>query len=282
MFRELKWARALRVEVGEELRGWRWSEPPVAPPPVDVRVSVSDVANGYCDSKRAVYLRRVLGVREEPTPPLRFGALVHAVFVKTLVRLRRLIEEGVVRGWELLQHFDAEGLVKSLGGDERALELARFLAVQAAARLDEVSSKFRAEPESLAARVVPVLAEYVVDGRPLGLTVVRADAVAYDVVLEVKVGEEREEHALALAGYALAVEADEEIPVDRGLLVYVKFNGGVRVHARPVAIGEGLRRRFLAERDSLIELIYSGRDPGLASRCLESCPFYKYCHGGGS
>ena len=31
--------------------------------------------------------------------------------------------------------------------------------------------------------------------------------------------EEYERHALALAGYALAIEADEEVPVDAGLLI---------------------------------------------------------------
>jgi len=42
--------------------------------------------------------------------------------------------------------------------------------------------------DSLAARAVPMWTEYVVDGRPLGLTYVRADALAFDVVVEVKVG----------------------------------------------------------------------------------------------
>jgi len=50
---------------------------------------------------------------------------------------------------------------------------------------------------------------------------VRADAVVHGAVLEVKVGERSDRHALALAGYALAIEADEEVPVDAGLLVYV-------------------------------------------------------------
>jgi CRISPR-associated protein Csa1 len=111
---------------------------------------------------------------------------------------------------------------------------------------------------------------------------VRADAVVHGVVLEVKVGaEEYERHALALAGYALAIEADEEVPVDAGLLIYISFNGGVKLKAIPVAVGEGLRRAFLEERNRLMELMHSGADPGLSPACSARCPLYGYCHGGG-
>jgi len=44
MFRELRWLKSVRVEVAEELRWWRWDSPPVAPPPLGVRVS--EIAGG--------------------------------------------------------------------------------------------------------------------------------------------------------------------------------------------------------------------------------------------
>jgi len=81
---------------------------------------------------------------------------------------------------ELLQHFDAEAVAKeaaeAAGADPdlRGVELARFLAVQVAARVDEVTTRGRSDPLSVA---VPLLAEYVIDGRPLGLTLVRADVI---------------------------------------------------------------------------------------------------------
>jgi CRISPR-associated protein Csa1 len=179
MFRELRLVRGMRVEVGEELRGWRWGEPPVAPPPLGVRLSVSDVVGGFCESRRDVYLRRVLRVRVEPNGVVKFGGYIHEVFRRSWVALRRLVEEGVVKGWELLQHFDAEAAAKeaaeAAGADPRGVELARFLAVQVAARVDEAASRGKSDPLSVAARAVPLLAEYVIDGRPLGLTLVRAD-----------------------------------------------------------------------------------------------------------
>jgi len=74
--------------VGEELRGWRWGEPPVAPPPLGVRLSVSEVVGGFCESRRDLYLRRVLRVRVEPNGALKFGAYIHEVFRRALVKLR--------------------------------------------------------------------------------------------------------------------------------------------------------------------------------------------------
>lgn len=93
-----------------------------------------------------------------------------------------------------MQAFDAEGVAKDAAAaaefepDVRGVKLARWLAVQVAARVDEVRSRSHVDGDSLAARAVPLWTEYVVDGRPLGLTYVRSDALAYDVVVEVKVG----------------------------------------------------------------------------------------------
>ena len=271
--------------MGEELRGWRWGEPPVQPP-LGVRLSVSDIVGGGCETRRDLYLRRVVGVRAEPSNGMKFGAYIHKVFRSSLTALRRMIEGGVVRGWEVVANFDAEAVAKEVASaagaeaDPRGVELARYLAVQVAAKVDEVVSRSSADPLSVAARAVPLLAEYVVDGRPLGLTLVRADALYHNVV-EVKVGAYSDRHALALAGYALAVEADEAVPVDAGLLVHISFNGGVKLRAYPVAIGEGLRREFLEERNRLMELIASGSDPGLSPKCDDKCPLWRHCHGGG-
>jgi len=77
VFRELRLVRGMRVEVGEELRGWRWGEPPVAPPPLGVRLSVSDVVGGFCESRRDVYQRRVLRVRVETNGAVKFGGYIH-------------------------------------------------------------------------------------------------------------------------------------------------------------------------------------------------------------
>jgi CRISPR-associated protein Csa1 len=122
-------------------------EPPVQPPPLGVRLSVSDIVGGYCESRRDLYLRRVVRVRVEPNGAMKFGAYIHEVFRRSLAALRRLVEGGAARGWELLQAFRPEevaGEAASAVGaepDPRGAELARYLAVQVAARIDEIAAR---------------------------------------------------------------------------------------------------------------------------------------------
>ena len=55
----------------------------------------------------------------------------------------------------------------------------------------------------------------------------------------------------------------------------------MKLKAVPVAIGEGLRRAFLEERNRLMELVHSGADPGLSPAYSARCIPYGHCHGGG-
>ena len=72
-----------------------------------VRLSVSEVVGGGCESRRDLYLKRVLKVRIDPSDGMKFGAYIHEVFRRSLAALRRLIEGGATKGWELIHEFDA-------------------------------------------------------------------------------------------------------------------------------------------------------------------------------
>ena len=76
--------------VSEELRGWMWTEPPVAPLH-DVKLGVSDVITGFCDSGRNVYLKYVEKIREKPNPILERGALIHQVHERAVSTAKKLI-----------------------------------------------------------------------------------------------------------------------------------------------------------------------------------------------
>lgn len=54
--------------VSEELRGWRWSEPPLLHSST-VYLSFSEATYGVCPTGRDVYLRRVARVRPPRLPP---------------------------------------------------------------------------------------------------------------------------------------------------------------------------------------------------------------------
>ncbi|MBP1450150.1 MAG: type I-A CRISPR-associated protein Cas4/Csa1, partial [Thermoproteus sp.] len=250
--------------------------------------SVSDVVNRYCPTGRDLYLKKVLGIKAEPNAAMVRGRYLHAVFKRALAEAAAIIERGVSEGWELLSRFNAEAVVKAAAEEagakpeEAGVKLARAVAVRAAAELDDVVSRLgQTDPRTLAARAVPLVAEYAVDGAPLGLTPLRVDALYRDVVVEIKTGRHLEKHKLALAAYAMALEAELEMPVDYGLLVYMWIDKGISIRATPVPLKAELRKRFLEVRNKLMELIASGRDPGVARSCNKSCPFYSHCHGAG-
>jgi CRISPR-associated protein Csa1 len=52
--------KARELGVAEELRGWNWNIPPLAPV-YDLRMAVYEIAGKYCDTGRDIFLRRVEG-----------------------------------------------------------------------------------------------------------------------------------------------------------------------------------------------------------------------------
>ena len=131
---------------------------------------------------------------------------------------------------------------------------------------------------------LPWLSEYRVDGSLLGLSSrLRVDAVdGAGVVVEVKYGRPSRRHAVGLAGYALALESEHEVPYDYGIIVRVSGVPGGRPSLRvePVFIGGKLRREFLERRDDAVDVLLSGSEPPRPARCPETCVFYSVCNGG--
>ena len=128
----------------------------------------------------------------------------------------------------------------------------------------------------------PILvSEYRVDGTPIGLSnSLSVDAIAETVIVDYKYGSPRDFHKLGLAGYALALEAEYEIPYNYGILVYI--NGGnhkLHIQYKPVYISNNLRRWFLEERDNIIEMLLEEREPPRDTRCPNTCPYYRVCGG---
>ena len=107
----------------------------------------------------------------------------------------------------------------------------------------------------------------------------RVDGLGIGFVVEVKYGSWRSDYPVGVAGYALALEASHEIPIDYGLVVLVN-NDGSRIDIEPVYIGEDYRAEFIAYRDEAIEIILSENDPGRPVKCSDNCPFYNTCWGG--
>ncbi|MEM1642499.1 MAG: type I-A CRISPR-associated protein Cas4/Csa1 [Sulfolobales archaeon] len=276
----LKWLRTLRYlaegyPVEPELRGWSWQSPPVRPRSY-LGLAVQDVAS-YCPTRRDTWLRRVVGVRAQPTPPMRVGLEVHGVVTSVTAVLRRY----------LFSNYSPAVLSREV---EKAVELhTKNCPTRECAQVvrgvgwltyhtlvsDWLWSSYGVMP-------VPAMAlfsELRVDGSPIGLSNnMRVDAIPMaNVVVDLKTGKRSDVHELALAAYALALEASLEAPVDYGLLVYVWWNGALQVETRGVYIGPDLRKSFLDARDEVIDMLLTKREPQVAVDCPQTCPYLEVC-----
>ena len=252
--------------VEDDLRGWSWDRPPIRPRAY-LGLSIGDVAYRYCPTKRDVYLRK-RGIKGISSKFMIKGSIVHSIFHIASEDVKRELILGF-KGWEVYEKLSlkAEERLKELGidveNDEWMLSLYKRLILSWCA--DEWITLFT---------------EFKVDGSLLGLSRnLRTDGLAEGgVVLEVKYGRPFDFHKLALAGYALALESDLEAPFDYGLLLYIQnFNENIIINWEPVYISSSLRREFLEERDNVIDMLISDREPPKPVSCPESCPFRGEC-----
>jgi len=291
--------RALpKVEVSDELRGWSWEESPVTTTQSRL-LGVSDITSGFCPTGRDLYLRYVEGVRGKDNPTLQMGRLVHEVFEAAVEEAKK----AVYLTWPDTDGDRVEGVMRAAGEalERRALRKYGLLdpgvaawvfrrlwgmAVRTySAAVDEARTKSRyLRLDSLVHAAVPVIAEFPIDGSVIGLSrALRVDALLPpNLMMELKTREPRRVFELALAGYALATEAQYGFPVNHALLTYVWVRPESReVIVRPkiIPISEDLRQDFIDARDERREIIEYGVDPGKprGEECPPECPYRHHC-----
>lgn len=210
--------RSVVYPVPPELRGWSFDRPPVRPRAF-LGLSVWEVAS-YCPTRRDVWLRRVAGVWPRSVPDtLSFGSAVHEVVARVVDGLRRCavlgdlfscgsVVDEALKGFEGAEWF---GRLKDIASLVHGPVLADYLW----GRFGEGSHP-----------LMEAVSEVVVDGSPLGLSSrIRADAVlGGNVVVEIKAGRPSRQHVIAVTAYAMALEANLEVPVDYAVLVYIIHN----------------------------------------------------------
>lgn len=289
--------------ISEELRGWSWGEPPVEPPLRSMWLSVNELASRYCPTFRDVYLRRVLKTLPPPSLKMVRGLAYHNVVHESLEAVKRFLYSNFSSGSRMLEELlpkaggvalasvkGAEASVKaSIKGaeEERLLKeakaLFKFLLVQAASRIDGAMSRFpHADADAVASAAIPPVSERKVDGSLIGLSKELSVDIytPFNAIADLKTGEVRPFHPYTAAGYALAVEADEETPINYGIIAYVKIPEGKEVPSvtlRGFLVSDEYRREFLEVRDEAFSIIQAGRDPGRPSRCPAYCPYYRVC-----
>ena len=266
--------------VPEELRGWFHYSPPIKPRAY-LGLGVSEIANRYCETRRDIYLRRVARVRISTRPaPLQNGAAIHRVFRVASEKTREIIfSRDIIERLETELRRSSSTLSNICGREILGLctDLYKKLLVTWVSEIIKSRSIYGGDLVA----TLPWLSEIRVDGSLIGLSDrLSVDAIVNPlVVAEIKTGAEREFHRLSLAGYALAIESNLEIPVDYGVLIYVSNSPGSGVEIRYDVhyISPDLRREFIDARDEVIDMILSGRDPGKSRECPDTCPFKEVC-----
>ncbi len=275
------------ASISEDLRGYSWERPPVEPVSTTT-IAVSDV-NGFCPTRRDIYVRYVLKERPAINPYMMRGIACHRLIKETITAVKKAIYSGVKMGSDVIDEFYGnlsipEKISSDTGVDAAWLtSLYRFLVIQAAAKVDDVISKYPdSDCENIAGLAFPPIMERRIDGRPVGLSPnLSVDVFTpFSVIMDFKTGVERDEHRLALTGYAIALEADDEVDINYGCLVYIR--PGERVHfvQKEFVIGDELRREFLEIRDEIAELVDSGIDPGKPKKCHRACAYFGVCNEG--
>lgn len=263
--------------VDEDLRGWSWDRPPVKPRAY-LGLSVSEVAYKYCLVRRDIWLRRKLGVKVLENDVMFRGRVLHEALhyaynqaVKYMVRGEPswLIYEKIHGRWR--------DIVAKYKLDDRFTGIVEKIYKSS---LMIVLGEYEYESSINGGYSPPLfVSEYRVDGSPLGLASgLSIDAIAEKIIIDYKFGTPRDFHKLGLAGYALALEAEYEVPYDYGIIIYIVERGNnLKITYKPVYISNNLRRLFLEERDNIIDMLLDDREPEPDINCPDNCPYRSYC-----
>ncbi len=270
--------------VEDEWRGWRWDQPPLRPRAY-LGLTMSDVTSRYCSTRRDLWLRRIKSVKIESIPRhMEVGAIVHYVFHianKLFLEASTRYNDPCTVYDYMIENSKREFKAHNIDIEREpwSWKLYRRLAHT---YVGSMALRTIWHPGSKGYEGLIWITEHHIDGSMLGLSQnLRVDAFGEGVVVEIKYGRPQDFHRLALTGYALALEANYEVPVNYGLIIYVNgvLEDCIRISVKPYYLSTYLRKQFIDERDEAIDLLLSGREPPLPPSCPENCPYYPICRG---
>ncbi|MCL7385893.1 MAG: type I-A CRISPR-associated protein Cas4/Csa1 [Thaumarchaeota archaeon] len=291
VLRVLRQIHEAPCEVSEELRGWRWNEPPLTPSH-EVLTNVSDISF-ECKTGRIAYLRNCLRLKEKASERLRFGAYVHNIISAATAQAKAILYN--IRPKSGVQFFEEMMKLSNtiVSGTPSPEYLNAFRAIWHRAALTYSSSLDRVleisqhiSLDGLVNMVVPWICEYPLDGRRLGLNrAIRIDAlVPPNLLIEFKTRPAKRSIEVALAGYALCFECQFRTPINYAVILYLDFNksyDSFKVYERIVRIDDFLRLEFIERRDLYAERSSADVDPGVPDECDPYCPYLGVCRSDG-
>ncbi|GBC69900.1 hypothetical protein HRbin01_01605 [archaeon HR01] len=292
LLRISKTIQEMPCDVSDELRGWRWSDPPLLPV-YSVKINASDLSFS-CGTGRLAFLRHSLRVGEKAGEGLRFGAFVHQVISAATANAKAIMycskPSNGVEFFEIMSRtmyscVQVDGLTEDYVNALNTLWSRAALTYSSAYDRILETSKYLSV-DGLVGRVVPWICEFPVDGRLLGLSrAIRLDALAPPaLIVEFKTRKPSREFEVALTGYALCFESQYKIPVNYAVILYIEFNHSktsFKVYENIVRIDDEVRLRFVEKRDLYAQIASAKVDPGLPVECDAYCPFLRVCRSEG-
>jgi CRISPR-associated protein, Csa1 family len=293
-----------RGGISDDLRGWSWIKNSRVKPLSEFKLPVSEITHRYCPTYRDIYLKRVAKISAPPSIKTIRGIAYHEVFHEVNFKIKQFIYNNkIISGAELLNEFlpkiepyverivnFSESRTFKLKQTEHELLkrecyiLYRYLIIQAASKIDLALSKYKfINRESLINEVIPSISEKRVDGSLVGFSrELSVDIYTpFNTIADIKTGDVRNFHRHILTAYALAIESSERIPIDFGMVVYVKVDLDRLVPYFNVdyfIIGDELRIETLEFRDKSFEILTVRKDPGKPVQCPDFCPYFTYCN----
>lgn len=294
-------ANTRRVEVSEEMRGWRWYDYPLQPA-YSQQLGVSDITSGFCDTQRYVYLKYVERIWQKDNEELQKGALLHEIHAKANEAAKRNIlkthwETGTITPETFHQAYlqDKQKIIQKAKAKYRLIPQSQLetaintlwsrAAYNYTAALTRATaiSKHLNTPDPLISLVAPITTEYPIDGTKLGLTqAIRADGyIPPGIIIEIKTHPPLEANKYALAGYALAYESQHNTPINYGVFIHIEYNwqtAAITTHPKLTPITDELRQAFIEQRDQAQKIITEKIDPKLPPKCNTRCPYLTHCN----
>lgn len=270
------WSRNDPVE--EELRGWNWDKPPLKPRAY-LELGVSEIASKYCETRRDIWLKKQMGIKPETTEYILKGRLVHEAVSLAFREVQKYTSLNI-NPWDIYEK--SKNKWRSIVDVYESREISSFTEKVYKYTLLTLLGEITHE-DLVHGHRTPLItvSEYHVDGSNLGLSSNLSIDVLTEggILIDFKYGTVREFHKLAIAGYALALESEYEIPYDYGILIYFnEVNDRLKTSIKPVYASSYSRRLFIEERDALIDMLIEKREPPRDTKCPQTCPYYKVCY----
>jgi CRISPR-associated protein Csa1 len=288
-----------KIDVSEELRGWKYSDYPVRPPS-NSKISVGDLSLEFCQTGRLFFLRYVKKAKEAEKPLLARGRYIHSIFNTAITTAKRIILGGTVKDSSsfLISFLDEStkikpALIKEFGllskweGEEKLERIFnKIWSIAASAYSHQLDETVTRSPylslDGIVSNVVPMVTEFPLDGTYLGFQKsIRVDALLLPfLIVELKTREVKQEHKIGLTAYAMVFESIFNIPVDYALILNLKLDKeaeDIKVYEELVPITDSLRTMMIERRDSALRIIDENVDPGKPDYCSRECPYYEVC-----